>query len=348
MTTKISNTFLRDHLYESPPCKKKIQMKVSKGEFKIPKFNEWGKILTINYNVSQLKSTCRHYKQKVSGNKKDLIKRLYNFLRYSHNALYLQRMWRGFMRRKYNFLQGPALSNRKCVNETDFLSLNNLTDISPNQFFSFKDEKGYIYGFDAKSLYNLLEKNKRATNPYNRKIISPEIIKNFKKFIRYGKLLDQNIVIKLVDTTSALSIDKRIELTALSLFHKIESFGHLTDVNWVLSLNKPQLIRLMRELVEIWNYRASLTEVIKRAICPPHGNPFSGINFHALQTQNIHTIKINVLNIFDNLISKSPDRNNQALGAFYILGSLTLVNSNAAIALPWLYESVYYLQGGNN
>ncbi|GAG15474.1 unnamed protein product, partial [marine sediment metagenome] len=45
-----------------------------------------------------------------------------------------------------------------------------------------------------------------------------------------------------------------------------------------------------------------------------------------------------------NLISKSPDRNNQALGAFYILGSITLVNVDAAIALPWLYESVYYLQ----
>jgi hypothetical protein len=49
------------------------------------------------------------------------------------------------------------------------------------------------------------------------------------------------------------------------------------------------------------------------------------------------------LNIFDNIISKSPERTNQSLGAFYILGSLTLVSQNAANALPWLYESVFYL-----
>ena len=106
---------------------------------------------------------------------------------------------------------------------------------------------------------------------------------------------------------------------------------------------KPQLIKLIRELADIWNYRASLTSQVKIAICPPHGNPFSGINIHHLNNQNAQTLKINILNIFDNLISKSPERNNQSLGAFYILGSLTLVSQNAANALPWLYESVFYL-----
>ena len=339
-----ANTFLRDNLYENIPNVKKSKKKVTKDQFKIPEFNEWDKILTVNYSVSQLKSTCRFYKQKVSGNKSGLIKRLYNFLRFSHHVVSIQKNWRLFLIRKYNLLHGPSL-NRKCVNSTDFLSLDELTTISNNQFFSFKDECGFIYGFDVKSLHNLLDKNKFPKNPYNRKIIRPEVIKNFKMFIRYGNLTNKKAVIKLVDTTSTLSIEKRMELMALTLFHKIDTFGHITDVNWFLSLNKVSLIHLMRELVEIWNYRAALTPAIKIAICPPHGNPFSGINIQALQGHNIHTIKTNLLNIFDNLISKSPDRNNQALGAFYILGSLTLVNVNAAIALPWLYESVYYLQG---
>ena len=42
----------------------------------------------------------------------------------------------------------------------------------------------------------------------------------------------------------------------------------------------------------------------------------------------------------ENLISKSGDKDNQALGAFYILAALTLVSTSAAIALPWLYQSV--------
>ena len=339
---KISTTFLIEKFYDSPPTRKK-KGKVSNEQFTILKFNDWEKILVINYNVSQLKSICRFYKQKLSGNKNELVKRLYNFLRYSSNVANIQKMWRGFFIRKYNLLRGPAI-NRKCVNSTDFLSLNDLTDIPYNQFFSFKDNKGFIYGFDAKSLHNLLTKTKNAKNPYNRKEISAEVIKNFETLIRYSKLLKRDMVIKIVDTTTSLSIEKRIELNALTLFHKIDSFGHITNVNWFLSLNKSSLIRLIKELIEIWRYRASLTDNIKKSICPPHGNPFSGINIHALRIQNIHTIKINVLNIFDNLISKSPDRNNQALGAFYILGSITLVNVDAAIALPWLYESVYYLQ----
>jgi len=31
-----------------------------------------------------------------------------------------------------------------------------------------------------------------------------------------------------------------------------------------------------------------------------------------------------------------------ALGAYYVLGALTLVNPNAAAALPWLFQSVAY------
>jgi hypothetical protein len=44
------------------------------------------------------------------------------------------------------------------------------------------------------------------------------------------------------------------------------------------------------------------------------------------------------------MINSSPDQNNQSLGAFYILGALTLVNNQAAESMPWLYESVFHNQ----
>jgi len=53
-------------------------------------------------------------------------------------------------------------------------------------------------------------------------------------------------------------------------------------------------------------------------------------------------LRTNILNIFENLISKSPSRENQSLGAYYILSALTLVSQSAAAAYPWLYESVVY------
>jgi len=336
-------TFFKLHLYDNVPTPPRKRKKVSCEDFVIPAYKEWNTLITVNYNASQLKDMARYYKQKVSGNKKELVKRIYNHLKFSSYAVKVQKVWRGFMIKNYNNLHGPGVFKRtKCVNSSDFLSLNDIKDISHNQFFSFEDN-GFIYGFDAKSLHNLIIKNKIPTNPYNRKILDNNVIQKFNKFLRYGKLLKKNTVVSLKDSTSSLSINKRIELNAHGIFQKIDSHGHITDANWFLSLEKPQLIKLIRELADIWNYRASLTSQVKVAICPPHGNPFSGINIHHLNNQNIQTLKMSILNIFDNLISKSPERNNQSLGAFYILGSLTLVCQNAANALPWLYESVFYL-----
>ena len=336
-------TFLKLHLYENVPTPPRKRKKVSSEDFIIPSYHEWNCLIVRNYNVSQLKDMARYYKQKVSGNKKELVKRIYNHLKFSFYAIKVQKTWRGFMIKNYNNLHGPGVFKRtKCINNSDFLSLNDIKDISHNQFFSFEDS-GFIYGFDAKSLHNLIIKNKTPTNPYNRKVIDNKTINNFNKFLRYGKLLKKNTVISLQDSTSNMSIAKRIELNAHTIFHKIDGHGHITDATWFLTLDRAQLIKLTRELADIWNYRASLTPQIKIAICPPHGDPFSGINMHLLTGQNIQTLKMNILNIFDNLISKSPERTNQSLGAFYILGSLTLVSQNAANALPWLYESVFYL-----
>jgi hypothetical protein len=36
------------------------------------------------------------------------------------------------------------------------------------------------------------------------------------------------------------------------------------------------------------------------------------------------------------------NQENKALGACYVLGALTIVNENAATALPWLYQSFSY------
>ena len=55
----------------------------------------------------------------------------------------------------YNKAHGPAHKNRKlCVNETDFLSLENLSDIPQTQFFSYKENDGFIYGYDIFVLIN--------------------------------------------------------------------------------------------------------------------------------------------------------------------------------------------------
>lgn len=331
-----------EHIFEQvlPNINKKN--KVSKTNFVVPRYSEWRQLVEINFTVGQLKSISRFYKQKISGNKMQLLLRLYNYLKYSYYVIKIQDNWKKYLRREYNRLQGEAYLHRKTVNITDFFSLDKIKTIPYGQFFCFK-EKDQLYGFDARSLHNLILKNDEPKNPYTRQPLSATTIHTFKKFILYGKILKEHTITIIDDTTTTpLSIEMRINNKAQNIFYKIDTFGHFTNAQWFLDLSQINVIKLIRELIDIWEYRAQLTPQIRTQICPPHGNPFSGININHLIMQNINVIKMNMLHIFENLISKSHSRENQSLGAYYILSALTLVSPDAAAALPWLYESVHY------
>ena len=95
----------------------------------------------------------------------------------------------------------------------------------------------------------------------------------------------------------------------------------------------------MRELIDIWDYRAQITIDTKKNIFPPNGNPFHNINFMRLREKKIEYIQEKFLRLINRLITYGINEEYCKLGALYILGALTMVNSHAANALPWLYES---------
>ena len=124
----------------------------------IPPFSSHNTFLTKTYTVPQLKEICKFYKLKVTGNKQVLINKIYHYLYFSSYAVVIQKVWRKNLFKTYNKLRGPAKFNRTlCVNETDFSSMEPLKEIPFNQFFSYTDVDGKIYGFDIVSLYNLLD-----------------------------------------------------------------------------------------------------------------------------------------------------------------------------------------------
>lgn len=319
---------------------KKRSPKLSQDDFSILEFNEFENLRSTNYNVNQLKKMCRFYKQPLSGNKPIILNRLYYFLKLSNDAIILQKYCRGWQRRRYFKLNNYSYI-KKCVNDTDFLTLQEIKTISYYQFYSYKDVDGFVYGFNIKSLYNLMMQNKGdLKNPYNRKELPKNIVKNMRKFIQLSNIYKEPIEITLKKYNDTISLKKKISLKTLSIFHRIDTFGHITNTSWFLTLNRESLIRFLRELIDIWEYRANLSNENKRKICPPHGTPFRGINIHSLNQKNTETLQKNILYIMENLISKGIDKDSKSLGAFYILAALTLVSIDAAEALPWLYQSV--------
>ena len=309
--------------------------------------NNYEDLLKYNYNVKQLKQIAKEYKLKLSGNKLQLISRIYSYLHLSKLIIKVQKIIRGHIQRKYINSHGPGFKNRLlCVNNFDFLSMDELTKIEDKQFYSFKDDDGFIYGFDILSLYNLINKTDGSVkNPFNQQPLSRKIIDNFTTLLRLSELLNIKIVTELSDISNDVSYEKCIELRALTIFQNMDALGNYTNVQWFLTLNKIQLIKFVRELVDIWQYRANISNELKRAICHPTGNPFQTLpNFNVLQTiNNLNDIRKPILYVMERLVNSGINNDNKCLGAYYVLSALTLVNYDAATSLQWLYEAVYHM-----
>ena len=337
-------THIVSHCENHMPVIKKTT-KVSDANIVVPTAHTYDTLVYNNYNVAQLKSFAKHYKLKVTGNKPQLQSRLYCFLRLSSYIIKIQKVFRRALVDKYKRLHGPAsLTRSLCTNADDFVSMEPLTDIPFHQFISYKDVDGFVYGFDITSLHNLyLKSSDDLKNPYNRNRIPDYVFANIRALIRLGKILRIHINLSFEDDLQHLTTEKMVEIKAVTLFQHIDSLGNYSNANWFLSLHRVQLVKFVHDLVDIWNYRAQLSNEVKRTICPPHGDPFRGIRTAYIMTEpNLWSVKKTVLDIMDRLVNSGADRDSKALGAYYVLGALTLVNTDASTSLPWLFQSMNY------
>ncbi len=336
-------TFLKDYIYDdiTEKCKKKSKRKIKMEEFEIPRFDEYELLIRKNYNVSQLKSISRKFGQKVSGNKKELIYNLYNYLKYSYYCIKIQKNYRKFMIKKFINLHGPGVFNKKCLNDTDFLTFQKIKEIPFYQLYTYKDKDGFIYGFNICSIYNMLKNKEYTKNPYNRNDLPKNTFKNLKKIIRMSKRLNFSVNINIKDDTENMSVEKKFELEAISLFQEIDQMGFITDSKWLTGLSRSKCIYYIRELDDVWNYRAQISNQTKRDIIHPNGSLYVGINTFSELFNNSTDLQLKkfILKSVKRLISKGINQESKSLGCFYALGTFTIVCQEAANSLPWLYES---------
>ena len=225
-----------------------------------------------------------------------------------------------------------------------FFTMDDLSSIPNNLFFSYKDVDNFVYGFDIISLYNLITKsNGNVKNPYNRIKIPDDVLSNVKMFLRLSKILDIQVDTLIKSPSAEVTYQKAIELRILDVFQYMDSLGNYSNPAWFLELDRIKLIRYMRELIDIWDYRAQITIETKRAICPPSGQPFEGFSFVQLcNNSDMNFMRKKIIEVIERIITNGVDRDNKSLGCYYVLGALTIVSQNASTALPWLYQTFVY------
>lgn len=331
------------------PAKKrarKSKEEKSEESFEIPNIETFTKVNNSKnkYSLPQLKAICKHYKLKVTGTKPVLFDRIFDYLWGSFHAIKIQKVARGYLQRLLVSYQGPAFFKRNiCVNETDFVTMEPLHEIAYDEFVSYEEKEQVIYGFGLVSLYNMMmedkKQNKKIVNPYNRAFFPDDFLKRCKRVLQINKAMKRPLNLVIDNEETHQTLQQQIEMRALNLFQLINSYGHYSDSRWLLNLERNLIQRFVLELMELWNYRSNMSTATKRQICPPDGNPFR--NIHIMQTTDMSELRRQALDVVERMVNSAQNVENKNLGAFYVLGSLTLVSPDAATAMPWLRESFF-------
>lgn len=329
---KIYNFIVKNNKSCSRNCNRNVK------DFIFDKFKNYKYLCCISYTVPELKNILKSYNQRITGKKVELYKRIYFYMYLMYSCIYIQRNYRNSIISKINYFQGPARINRNlCVNETDFFSLDYIKDIYYENFYSYKDDSDFVYGFDIKSIYNLLKKNK-LENPYTLKKFDDNFINNVHNFIRLSKMVNYNIDID-INEINTLNYNQKLA----NIFHEIDLLGNYTNVEWFKSLSTRRKLVFLKELHDIWVYRANIDVQTKLQIYP-HGDPFLNLNLNNIYNNYYPIENFNnlCLNVLENFIMYGVNPSSKSLGSLYVLSALTIVSKDAAEALPWLYESVSY------
>ena len=301
-------------------------------------------IINIYYTLKN------YYKIDVNFYKPEYIKNLLinyynNFIeaeKYTDIYRKIQLKYRNKHTFKNILLYGPGYINRSIINnDTDFFTLENILEIPNKFFFSFLDKNGFYYGFDIRSLKELLKTNHNNNNNNIVEYINPystlPLINNVVR--RILKLIN-----KLESEGYSLSIKNDIELTPIQknrdavmrIFNMIDQFGYQTNIDWIMKMKLSDLKKLYAIMEDIWNYRCNLSIESKIEIIPNERiYPLFYFSVDYVDTiKNYNNVLDINLKVFERLLTESNEIACRSLGAIYILCGLTFVSIDAANAYP--------------
>ena len=297
-----------------------------------------------DYKLCDLKKFCNINMSKCPSKfkKDDYFKKIMEyqgeqtyFLNNINSVLKIQSNIRRFAINKNIKLRGVAYINRiLCNNDEDFYTYESIKDIENKYFFSYKDYQNNYWGFDIRSLKKLLDMN--YDNPYTTEKIPDSVKVKVNDLINH---LNQNNVVTVIENTIVSDRKTSVKHKFVDIFSQMEYVGYSCNVSWILELNNHRLKRLYRELEDIWNYRANLSEETKRAIVPPNGRLCS----MPVSDYNHCNVKVELQEILANELIKicgATDPGNMNLGFMYFIISLSCVSRPCFMIHNWV-QSVF-------
>jgi hypothetical protein len=274
--------------------------------------------------------------------------------------------------RKFNKkLHGP--SREGAVNECDFVSLDDIKDIPDEDYIGLKDEKGFVYGFNLDSVVDLILKtdenyletfkkhqvsrhelcyrqyirtlynhyNKiKINNPFTRDLLPCEFkLRVFQLYARkiYKTQTKKSIQAQSNINTGVVDLRQNTRNKCFSIFQKIDMFGYMTDIIWLMDENVKNLKLFYKKLALQWNLEFGLDNTARYRIAKTH-NLFSHSHLQdiMLSRADKYVLLDKILDTLNVLVSNGETEADRNTGCIMILYALSAINRRCIDANPWL------------
>jgi len=383
---KVLKSLTKNQYYNDYLNVRKIYIKENTKHIELIDYIENNKLDT--YSFLRINETLEYYKLINNKDNKDSSKflqainnteKLKSFFeillkanKFLPKVIKLQRFIKKAVKSFKNRIHGPALNNRSlCVNECDFYTLDEIKDIPNNDFFSFSDEKNFIYGFHIDSIIQLiLKSDENYMENFNKKLKYKYIINNNKskvcyhQFIKllynhYNKLkiinpytrtiIDGNIKLKAIrlyalkeyninkveEIIEIIDIKTSVKNKCLSIFQKIDLFGYQTDINWLYDQNQTIIKIFYKKLALLWNFEFGLNNEARYKISQSH-NIFTNLHDIIISKQDKYALLDKILDPVNAMVSNGITEADKQSGCIIVLYALAFINNRCILANPWL------------
>ena len=328
-----------------PPLKLKNNIEIldNDASSRLITLNDYMTGVHLKTKVTDLKYSLIYYNQASYGKKGELIDRLskhFNqiiFYQPHINKIELiQRTYRQYVKYKIFKIRGPGFFDRSiCINDYDFYSCEDKMDIDNKYFISYRDNKNFVYCFDARSLLKLNEHSngQLPINPYNLLEMPISVIENASNIIeqlKKNKLFNDFEEVKM--TPEQQHRDKIVKI-----FHKLDELDNHTKPECFTKLTLKNLNRFYDGLYDIWYYRAGLSDKLRNDIVPGN-NLFKLSQAQLSHYKDKRKVQSIIIGVIDRLISSATNRSDQILGSLYVLTALSDVSYECGQANQFLLQ----------
>ena len=264
----------------------------------------------LNISFSDKNIIKSYYSSSIFSEDYDIINNIYEYNKKIYDIINNNKKEINIIKRFiFNIYLKKTKIDDLCSNIEDPFSFDLIKNIPEYHLFKFKDIDGNIYGFRALELKYYLISNE-PLNPYNKNVISINIINRLNLFIKINYLDINNIIKKYKYTTINQAFTKVSSV--------IEKIGFYNNVQWFLKLSN-------KDILSIINSYKVLTANIQ------NGNNY----FNNIDVDNIK------LDFCNEIIRLFEEGNNRFLLCCYFIKALALYSDDFYNNLPnWLIEIV--------